>query len=166
MFKGVLLDYGGAGHGMGMTFGQTATNTRERAIDKQERGSNKNVLYNVCYITRCLSISTFALKIFEDLGQLDDGLAVARRQQQADCRYVRIGISKKRAFWLEKAGLEPRLFLCFLRWRWRGGVGGMRVKGSRLGGCGLGTGGGKETVRLDVYNSFSLGWYVAVGEQH
>ena len=42
----------------------------------------------------------------------------------------------------------------------------MRVSGSRLGGCGFGTGGGRETVRLDIYNSFSLGWDVAVGKQN
>jgi hypothetical protein len=95
------------------------------AMSKQKQGSGENILYNVCCITQCSSINTFALKVFEDPGQLDVGLAVTRRQQQADCRYIGIGISEDRAFWLEKSGLEPRSFLCLLWWRWRGGVGGM-----------------------------------------
>ena len=77
----VLLDYGGAGSGMGTTFGQTTTNTREKAVGKQERGSSKSVMYSVCYITQSSLVNTFALKIFEDLGQLDVGLNIARLQQ-------------------------------------------------------------------------------------
>ena len=41
----------------------------------------------------------------------------------------------------------------------------MSVRGRRLGGWGLGIGGGREAVRLSVYDSLSFGWNVTIGEQ-
>ena len=41
----------------------------------------------------------------------------------------------------------------------------MSVRGRRLGGWGFGTGGGREAVRLSVYDSLSLRWNVTIGEQ-
>ena len=40
-FSVVLLGFGGAEHEVGGTLGQTTTNTRERAMSKQERGSDE-----------------------------------------------------------------------------------------------------------------------------
>jgi len=144
----VLLGFGGAEHEVGGTLGQTTTNTRERAMSKQERGSDENILYNACCITQCSSINTFALKVFEDPGQLDVGLAVARRQQQADCRYIRIGISEEWAFRQKETGLAPCFFLIpFFRWRCRWVVAGKAgVGGSWLNDQGLSADGGRETA--------------------
>ena len=72
-----LRVYGGAGHGMGETFGQTTTSTQERAMDEQKRGPSKSILYNGCYITQYSSVDMLALEVVEDFGQVAVSLNIA-----------------------------------------------------------------------------------------
>ena len=71
-------------------------------MSKQKQGSNEKTLYNGCYITQSSSVYTLEPEVVEDLGQLDVSFGIARQQQQAYCRYVRVGVSEEQAFWLEK----------------------------------------------------------------
>ena len=133
--------------------------------DRGCMGASTKRMYTGGCIIQIGSVDTFTVQIVEDLGQLDVGLGVAARHQKAYSWYLGVGVSRERLVGKKEAGLEPRLLLC-LRWRrWWGGVGGVSVRGRRLGGWELGIGGGREAVRLSVYDSLSFGWNVAIGEQ-
>ena len=108
------------------------------------------------------------LQVVKDLGQLGVRFGIAARKQQTHRWYLGIGISRKRLVWQKETGPAPRFLPCFRSAGVAGvaiGAGGVNVGRRRLSGWGLGIGGNREAARRNIYDSFSFGWKVAVGEQ-